>query len=143
MFVYVNLVLSWFDKKQYQQAIKNLNKLYQLDNYKSTDVAVRFRIAMAELIIRYELKDFDLLEYKINQVKKDFKIFLQQTENEREKEFIVILRTVINSPNYKKDNKLANRVKIFLQIKGDFHTDDTEMINYKRWLKEKFNNLNG
>lgn len=143
VFVYVNLMLLWFDKRQYQNAIKNLNKLYLLDNYKSTDVALRFRIVMAELIIRYELKDFDLLEYKINQVKKDFKVFLHLKENEREKEFISILIGVINSPDYRMDNKLVNRVSNFLKFKDNFSSDDTEMINYKSWLMEKFSKLSG
>lgn len=137
VFVYLNLMLLRFDKQQYQEAIKNLNKLYRLDNFKSTDVALRFRIAVAELIIRYELKDFELLDYKINQVRKDFKAYLNQPENIKEKEFIGILKSIINSPSFKTDKKLLNRVKNFVQMKEAKFTDDTDIINFKNWLSDK------
>lgn len=137
VFVYLNLMLLWFDKQQYPNAIKNLNKLYMLDNYKTTDVALRFRIAVAELIIRYELKDFDLLEYKINQLRKDFKEYLKQIENEKEKEFITILKSFINSAAYMQDKKLLNRVKLFVNLKDEAPSEDREIINYKNWLREK------
>ncbi|MEO5569924.1 MAG: hypothetical protein ABIT08_08345 [Bacteroidia bacterium] len=137
VFVYLNLMLLWFDKQQYPNAIKNLNKLYMLDNYKTTDVALRFRIAVAELIIRYELKDFDLLEYKINQLRKDFKEYLKQIENEKEKEFITILKSIINSAAYMQDKKLLNRVKLFVNLKDEAPSEDREIINYKNWLREK------
>ncbi len=136
-FVYLNLVLLYFDKKEYKEAIRNLNKLYFLDQYKSTDISIRFRVAVAELIIRYELKDFDLLDYKINQVKKDFKTFLAQKENETEREFIGILRSIINAADFMQNKKLVNRVKLFLKSKSRVPGDDTEIINYKNWLKEK------
>ena len=80
-------MLLWFEKRNYHNAIKNLNKLYLLDNYKSTDLALRFRIGVSEIIIRYELKDFDLLEYKINELRKDFKEYLNQKGNVKEKEY--------------------------------------------------------
>lgn len=134
-FVYLNLVILWFDKRQYKDAIKNLNKLYQLDQYKSTDENIRFRIAVTELIIRYELKDFDLLEYKIDQVRRDFKSFLNRSE--KEKEFIGIVRSIINSADHKADKKLANRVKLFLKERDKDTDEDIEIISYNNWLKEK------
>ncbi|MEP7169476.1 MAG: hypothetical protein ABI855_08925 [Bacteroidota bacterium] len=137
VFVYLNLMLLWFEKRNYQNAIKNLNKLYLLDNYKTTDLALRFRISVTELIIRYELKDFDLLEYKINQLRKDFKEYLNQKENEKEKEFISILKSIINSVDFRKDEKLFERVKLFLSSTAAAPAEETEIINYKDWLREK------
>jgi hypothetical protein len=144
VFVYLNLMLLWFENRNYHNAIKHLNKLYLLDNYKTTDLALRFRIAVTELIIRYELKDFDLLEYKINQLRKDFKAYLNQKENVKEKEFISILKSIINSADFRKDKKLFERVKIFLGSTASVPAEETEIINYKDWLREKARvNLNG
>jgi hypothetical protein len=140
VFVYLNLMLLWFDKRDYHNAIKNLNKFYQLDNYKTTDPALRFRIGVVELIIRYEIKDFDLLEYKINQLRKDFKEYLNQKENLKEKEFISLLKLIINSADFKKDKKLLDRVKLFLSSTAAAPAEETEIINYKDWLREKAGN---
>jgi len=137
VFIYLNLMFLWFEKRNYQNAIKNLNKLYLLDNYKTTDLALRFRIAVTELIIRYELKDFDLLEYKINQLRKDFKEYLNLKENVKEKEFITILKSIINSADFRKDKKLFQRVKLFLDSTEATSAEETEIINYKDWLREK------
>ena len=142
-FVFLNLVLLYFDKKQYKEAIKLLNKLYQLDGYRSTDPAIRFRIAVAELIIRYELKDFDLLEYKIGQVRSDFKAYLKQAENRKEKEFIGILRSIINSADFLEQKNLVKRVIKFLEASTLTPDEDTEIISYKKWLSEKFDPLLG
>jgi hypothetical protein len=144
VFVYLNLMLLWFENRNYHNAIKNLNKLYLLDNYKSTDLALRFRITVAELIIRYELKHFDLLEYKINQLTKDFKEYLNQKENLKEKEFITILKSIINSTDFRNDKKLLERVKLFLGSTAAAPAEETEIINYKDWLREKARSkLNG
>jgi hypothetical protein len=137
VFVYLNLMLLWFDKRNYHNAIKNLNKFYLLDNYKTTDPALRFRVAVVELIIRYELKDFDLLEYKINQLRKDFKEYLNQKENLKEKEFISLLKLIINSADFKQDKKLLERVQLFLDSTAVTTSEETEIINYRDWLREK------
>jgi len=136
-FVYLNLVLLYFDKHQYRQAVKVLNKLYLLDGYRTTDPAIRFRVAVAELVIRYELKDFDLLEYKIGQVRSDFKAFLRQPENDKEKEFIGILRSIINSADFLDQKKLVRRVRSFIESPNRLQDEDTQIISYKKWLTEK------
>ena len=84
MFVYLNLAVCYFDKKDFHQSIRNLNKSFTLEGYKTADKALKFKIAIAELIIRYELKDFDVLELKLRQVRKDFREFFAKRSNARE-----------------------------------------------------------
>ena len=73
LFIYVNLATSYFDIKDFSQAIKNLNKTYLMDSYTKADRALKFKIAVAELIIRYELGDLDFWKYRFDQVNKEFK----------------------------------------------------------------------
>ena len=81
VFVYLNLAIFLFKKKDYHQSIKQLNKLFQHQSYQAADETLKFKIAIAELIIRFELKDYDFLEYRIEQIKKDFKDLLKKDEN--------------------------------------------------------------
>lgn len=136
VFVYLNLVVLNFDLKDYKTAIRNLNKLYLLNDYKTTDISIRFRIAMAELIIRYELKDFNLLEYKIIRAQKEFRHYLALKENEKDKEFIRLLRKIINSPGLRHDKKLIEQVRKFTKYYPAVETDDIELISYSSWLHQ-------
>ncbi len=136
VFVYLNLVVLHFDLKDYKTAIRNLNRLYLLNDYKTTDISIRFRIAMAELIIRYELKDFELLEFKINRAQKEFRSYLALEENEKDRKFIRLLRKIINSAGFRQDKKLIEQVRNFTKLYPDDETDDIELISYSSWLNQ-------
>ncbi|TAL58992.1 MAG: hypothetical protein EPN85_10220, partial [Bacteroidetes bacterium] len=97
LFVYLNLAVLWFEKSDCHTAIRFLNKLYLHGNYKNADPTLKFKIAVAELIIRYELQDFDFLEHRIKQVNKEYKDLLQKSEYDREKEFMGIVKYMIYS----------------------------------------------
>lgn len=135
LFIYLNLAILWFEKEEFHNSIRSLNKLYTHAEYKNADETLKFKIAVAELIIRYELLDFDFLETRIKYVKKRFKKMLAGAEHKREKEFISILNKMIAVPELSKNKKLLLRIHTFSSPKQIL--DDTELINYTAWLKGK------
>jgi tetratricopeptide (TPR) repeat protein len=135
VFVYLNLSILWFEKSDFRNAIRYLNKLYTHPEFKNADISLKFKIAIAELIIRFELLDFDFLETRIRQVRKEFSKLLSAEEQKREKEFLYILGKMIGSPMLSRDKKLLVKIKSFLSQKSAL--DDTEVINYSTWLKGK------
>ncbi|MBL0064464.1 MAG: hypothetical protein IPP38_05480 [Bacteroidetes bacterium] len=137
MFVYLNLAVSWFDKKDFHLSIRNLNKLYLLDGYAKADRSLQFKIAIAELMIRYELKDFDVLENKIRQVKKDFKEFFNKQVNSREILMVSVIGKLIESDSLKQEKNLMAKVKQLIFTSEEEDSGDSEILNYKTWLKEK------
>lgn len=137
MFVYANLAVLLFDQRNYHASIRNLNKVYLLEGYKNADRALQFKIAIAELMIRYELNDFDILEIKIEQVKKDYKEILKRKEAEREKTMLSIIKRMIDTDNIRKDKVLLTNIQSILNAEEQQAEGDTEVINYKIWLKEK------
>ena len=70
MFVYLNLAVLYFDKAEFGQSIRQLSRLYLLDAYRDADRSLQFKIAIAELMIRYELQDEELLERKLREAKR-------------------------------------------------------------------------
>lgn len=137
MFVYLNLAVSWFDKKDFHQSIRNLNRLYLLDGYRKADRSLQFKIAIAELMIRYELRDFDVLESKIRQVKKDFREFFTKQVNVREIVMVSVIGKLIEADSLKKEKALLAKVKQLILVNEDPESSDAEILNYKTWLKEK------
>jgi len=136
LFVYMNLSILWFEKKDFHASVKFLNKLYLHPEFKNADSGLKFKIAIAELIIRFELLDFDYLEIKIKQVKRQFKTVLNDATNVREKEFLSILSKMIASPQLKSNKKLVSIIRKFISLKEDV-LNDTEVINYSSWLRSK------
>lgn len=137
IFVYLNLAVYSFDQRKFQQAVRHLNKLYVLESYKSTDQSLRFKIAIAELIIRYELNDFDLLEYKMEQLKKDYRGILNNREQQREKEFIQLIKLLTITEHIHTDKLLLSKYKAFKSLESADNHDGTEVINYSEWLEGK------
>lgn len=137
VFVYLNLAIFRFEKGDYRNAIKNLNKLVVHESYKNADRSLRFRIAIVELIIRLELNDFEFLEYRIAQIKKEYKDLLQNEENIRELKVIEIIRNVSLNGISKKNKKLNELVSQFLKD-DKLASSDTDVINYNKWLMDKF-----
>jgi hypothetical protein len=137
LFIYLNLAVLWFDLHDYKTSIKNLGKLYLLDGYKTAGPELKFKISLAELVIRYELNDMDVLEYKIRQVRKDYKSFLEKKENKREKEIIEIITELIQGSTASSKGTLKERIKKFIAGSSKPADADSEIISYTSWLKEK------
>ncbi|MEO8086599.1 MAG: hypothetical protein ABI763_07255 [Bacteroidota bacterium] len=134
LFIYLNLAVVYFDKKDFHQSIRNLHKIYLLEGYKTADKSLQFKIAIADLMVRYELDDEDTLEYKLKQVKKDFRTLLLQKNYIREKEMIEIISKMMRSTNIKGDKILVKKIQSLLK---EGEASDTEIIHYRNWLKEK------
>jgi hypothetical protein len=138
LFIYLNLATSYFDLKQFNQSIKNLNKLYLIDAFKKADDTLKFKISIAELIIRYELKDGDLWKYRYDQIVKDYSVTLSKEINEKEKDFILILKKASNAASGIKDKELKEEIQIYINKYADAEHED-EIIDYIIWLKENTN----
>ena len=58
-------------------------------------------------MIRYELKDYDVIEYRIGQIQRSFKMPLLNKNQRAESEMLYILRNLIqNFTRHRKENSL-------------------------------------
>ncbi len=135
-FILLNMSLAWFDLKEFNKAARYLSRLQLLPEFKEADSALRLRIAVTELMIRYELNDIDTFKYKHKQFRKDYAKELTYPTNESEKLMAEILN-LMTEENPKKNKSLLSKVK---NISSATHADDDAqgLIHYASWLKEKF-----
>ena len=84
-------------------------------------------------------EDFDILELKIIQVKKDYKEILSKKESAREKQMLTIISRMMITDNFRKDKTLFNHIQEVLHAEDKQAEGDAEILNYKIWLKEKIN----
>ena len=139
MFIYLNLAVCYFDIRDFHQSIRHMNRLFALDGYAVADSTLKFKIAIAELMIRYELKDFDILEIKIHQIKKDFKEYFSQKSNTREVLMVQIIDKLIEKESLRSEKLLLAKTKKHILSTVKKESSDADILNYRNWLKEKLN----
>jgi hypothetical protein len=134
IFIYLNLSVLHFDLAKYRESIRFMTRLHQLESYKNADKALQFKVSVAELMIRYELRDMDYVTYRINRMKKDFKEILKQEQFLKEKEFIYLISRM---EHYGHEATFRKKLTEFLDKHKDTDGSDDEIINYSNWIKEK------
>ena len=137
MFIYLNLAVCYFDKRDYHQSIRHLNRLLTLDGYNSADYALKFKISIAELLIRYELKDFDILEIKLRQIKKDFKEFFNKKSNIRDALMVEIIFKLMEKDSLRNEKAILSQAKQLILNPISKDSSDADILNYRIWLSEK------
>lgn len=136
IFIYLNLATSYFDLQQFNTAVRNLHKLYHTEGYKSADPALKFKIAVAELIIRYEMGDFDFWLHRYEQIVKEHREELNRTSNNKERDLLKLLIESIKVLNQFRNSAVRKKALRFCEIYADKQGDD-EVINYNTWLNAK------
>ncbi|MDW8334406.1 MAG: hypothetical protein RMM53_09350, partial [Bacteroidia bacterium] len=82
-FVYTNLAYLLYEQKRYAEAAKELTQLYLTDVYKAAGEEFRFKVAVTECIIRFEMGDPDAVERRIEQIRREYAAILENYERER------------------------------------------------------------
>lgn len=134
IFIYLNLAVLHFDLGRYRESIRFMTRLYQLDSFANADRALQFKIAVTELMIRYELRDMQYLEYRIQKIRREFRDFLRRPEFLKEKEFLNLigrLETDSSKPAFVKS------ISQFIDNYKDTDESDAEILSYANWLSEK------
>lgn len=129
----LHLTVLNFDNGNYRQAIRSLIKLTMEPSFASLDATLRMKIAVAELIIRYELGDFDVLERRFEQVKKEFADELRTKDGKRQSEMISVLAAMAASASVRKDKILQKKIQKLMANAASAN----DVINYNNWLEGK------
>ena len=140
IFIYLNLAVLHFDLGKFKEAIRFISKLYQLESFNNADRSLQLKIGVMELMVRYELKDQEYLDYRITRIRKDYKDFLKKEEFLKEKDFM----TIISRLEVSKTNPVfMKKINIFIDKYRHLEDGDDEIINYGNWLKDKIKRKRG
>lgn len=139
IYIYLTLAIIWFEKKDYHKAIANIYKLYMYDSYTRTGDQLKYKAVVTELIIRFELGDYEYIEYRTQQLKEEFKEFLAEDENNNEKEFIDILKLMSQNSNNLQEPRIRRKIHSFPNNQSQ-RFNEIKFINYFEWLKKQVRN---
>ena len=136
VFIHLNRFLLLFDTHSYKKALKSLNQLYINDSYQQLPSSFRFRIAIAELIVRIEHSDSDSLDYRMRQISKDFSAEFELEEYKREKALIELIKDLNTVGSTAQEQRV--KAQEILDMQTDEAAEDRDVININSWLKSKF-----
>lgn len=136
-FVYLNLAVLQFDQGQYKESIRHFSKLPMLDGFKSADPSLQLKISVCELLNRFELQQYDVMEYKLTRVRKDFRDLLRSDAHYAEQELLQILRRMLASPDYRKDEKLVQKMREYEDWMRKKSESDNVILDYASWIDRK------
>lgn len=138
-FIYLNMGLIYYDQKKYKKSGKNFSRLILQNDFINLSLQFQLKILISEIIIRYELKQIDLVEEKIKRLNKTYKTTLNQ--NHRDKDIITIIKKLIYCNNIKTDNDLSSRINNLIAQTSSEHAQNIDVINYNDWLRKKVEHI--
>lgn len=136
IFIYLNLATCYFDIKQFNNAIRNLNKLYQINSYKTADASLKFEIAVSELMIRYELGDMDFWQYRHDQIVRAHQDELKKDAHRKEAALLKLMNESLKISGGLSGREMKSRIVEFLKSWSESE-DENEIIKCSNWLNEK------
>ena len=136
-FTLLNLAEMHYKQKQFKPAIVNLNKAYGHEGYKSIDSYVQLRANIGELMIRFDMKENEFIEYRIKQIYKDYKDFLSTPEAAKEIEFMQLIQKAAESPGMLRKPEFRNEALKYLETYSNEWTKEEVLFRYNEWLEMK------
>lgn len=136
-FVYLNLAVLHFDQGHYKEAMRFFTRLSMLDWYKNAGPSLRLKIDVAELINRFELQQHDVIEYRMNRIRKEYKDLLNEESHYGDREMLEILRKLLNTIDLRQDKKLMEKIAQFISWRRNNPVDDGIILDYANWLNNR------
>lgn len=136
-FIYLNLAVLWFDNGNYKKSIKELTQLYIHESYHDMATDLKFKIAVAELIIRFEAQEDDVFMRRYEQIRREFAGSIAISS--REHKFLNLLFYLARS-QYEKQ-KPADLKAHIEEFMNTTEASDSEIIFYNDWLENVLANL--
>jgi hypothetical protein len=137
VFIYLNLATLNFDHADFKQALHYLVKLVMEPRFENLNIGLRLKVQVAELMVRFELGDFEYAGHKLEQIRKEFTGILHTSEYTRQLRMMDILYQMIHAPSFTKDKGIQALVNKLLKSKGSDEQAKNDLLNYNRWLRSK------
>ena len=135
VFIYLNTALIYYDQEKLLLSAKNLSRLMLQDDFVNIGKSFQLKIHIAELIVRFDLNQTDVIDSRVKHIKKTFKDLLEDSNFKRDKQLVEIIDSLVYCNNLSQDKKLVKKITELSILIDDEKADDIDVINYNVWLK--------
>lgn len=135
LFVHLNQSIGHYNKGQYQSAIKILVRSYILEGFQSAGPGLQLKVGVSELMIRYQLDEYEVIVNRVHQLRSDFGLILDDPAYAREKGMIQIILKCNAVMFPKKDPEVIAEIARFKK-ESPMGADESEIIGYDAFLDQ-------
>lgn len=137
MYLYLQLCIQQFDIREYKNALKSIQKIYMGQHFAGLDEGFKYKIHLIECLNRFELKDYEILEKNLKNIRKKFEAQYSDRQLSNQRIAVDLLTTQVKrlgkaSPAQTKALALAALGEL------DTSSQANDLINYSDWLKASF-----
>ncbi|MCW3126498.1 MAG: hypothetical protein JWO03_2156 [Bacteroidetes bacterium] len=137
MFVHLNRGILYFKTGKYNEAIRSFVKYYTNEYYKKSDNLFKLRVGIAELMMQVESKDRSSIKIRLEQLRKQFKVEMEQPDAYAEKNLYSWVRLLNKTDLNYKDSKVQSEATRIVQDKKMKSLEDSQLLNYQAWVQRK------
>jgi len=135
-------VQSYFSKGNYDDALKALAPCYISEIYDKLPRELRMEIAVMEVIIYFEKKEFKYALDHLRRTKRMYKKLLAEPKNSIFKSFVNILNLLIKNGGFDISKEQEKMICEFISEHPPYGEPFEKCINYKVWLEAKLKEKN-
>jgi tetratricopeptide (TPR) repeat protein len=137
MFIHLNRGILFFKTGRYNDAIRSFVRYYTNEYYKKSDTLFKLRVAITELMMQIESKDWVSIKIRLEQVRKQFENEMEQTDAYAEKVLYEWMKLLFkNKLNYKSSQIQEQAISIAMDKKMTL-AEDSQLLNYQAWVSTK------
>ncbi|MEZ4686627.1 MAG: hypothetical protein R3B47_11345 [Bacteroidia bacterium] len=138
IFISLNLAVNHYNLGNFTKALRSLIDLYLYDEYINADRGLKLRLELFELILRYRLEAFEILEKRFSQIEKDYGDLLGNDDMSRDIDFVNILkRLLFQKTRNKPDAQLKRDMTRFLERYEQTAFQGDSIFAYEVFVKQE------
>lgn len=135
--VYLNLSLLNYYCQNINKSLDYIGKIVVSKDYKDISRHLQINIGIVELMLRYETEDYEYAIHRYKELRRKYRKELTQAGYIEQKQFLEILRDLLNKPDALHHSRVLQKVQHFTSEYTDFEMGANELLNYSLWLKSK------
>jgi hypothetical protein len=124
-----------------QEALRQIAVLVNSRSLDDMPESYTMKVELAEMMIRFEKKDFDQLEKMIPSWKQRHQASLESDEFQRERLVLQILSLIMYNLDADQKTAARNLTEELLDLADESTAEDTDVLNYVRWIKKNVTKL--
>ncbi len=142
IFIYINMAGLYYNRNEFKKALRSLIDLSLLDDYANADQGLRLKVAIFELIIRYQMEEDETFTQRFLQVEKDYYYVISTAPHTLDRAFLQVLKQLHHS-KFEVDTKAAIAVELhrFQALVAGMKPESNQIFDYGRFVNQQARRL--
>ncbi len=132
-----NLSSLYYYTGQLNLASKELTPLFSKTIYAQLASDWKISLHLLDLILQSEAEEFNYIDYKLKEVKREFAKSLMLPQFEKEKGFLQLIGKMNKYQDWRQQKAVQTAIQDFIQLYKNIEPGSNEAVSYVLWLQSR------